>query len=61
MIPSNPFGIEILYNATTCLKMCQTATLPDFETYQKLVIILAVLVIGLAVLLLIKGKKNAIS
>lgn len=58
MMPANPFGIELLYNASTCARMCQTATSGDFATYQKLVIILAVLVIGLAILLLIKGGKK---
>ena len=58
MMPTNPFGIEILYNTTTCLKLCQETVAPDFATYQKLLVILATLVIGLSILLLIKGGKK---
>lgn len=58
MIPSNPYGIELLYNASTCAQMCQDTIAPDIATYQKLIIILATLVIGLALLLLLKGGKN---
>lgn len=58
MMPSNPFGIEIFYNITTCAQMCQEHYQPDILTYQKITVMLAILVIGLALLLIITKPKK---
>lgn len=61
MIDWTQYGIELTMNATTCAKLCNDAISPTIANNQKLIIMLAVLCIGLAVLLLIKGKKTSIS
>lgn len=59
MIDWSQYGIELTYNATTCAKLCTETVTPTIANQEKIILMLAVLCVGLAVLLLIKGgKKN---
>lgn len=53
-----PTDYGFMMNMTTCATMCKQAFQPDILKYQKIVTMLGTLVIGLAILLLLKGKKN---
>lgn len=57
MIDWSQYGIELSYNATTCAKLCNQAYTPTIANQEKIILMLAALCVGLAVLLMIKGKS----